>query len=192
MRVPWSASLAGGSRLRRGCFGLGGQGRLGSLGTARDAYMGGNMDAPSTVFDLQADGADRSILVTGLTDDPAPGPDAVTLKAMSALIARLRTIVADADYQSDRVEAVLAEVEAGPGIAFAAWPWPDLTPADFPQPPDDAAVPFPSRVLTAAEASASGALTAGKAGLVHVHGPDGRDYALVLRPALPEEIAAAP
>ena len=110
------------------------------------------MDAPSTVFDLQADGADRSILVTGLTDDPAPGPDAVTLKAMSALIARLRTIVADADYQSDRVEAVLAEVEAGPGIAFAAWPWPDLAPADFPQPPDDAAIPFPSRVLTAAEA----------------------------------------
>ena len=46
----------------------------GRLGTARDAYMGGNMDAPSTVFELNADGADRSILVTGLTDDPAPGP----------------------------------------------------------------------------------------------------------------------
>ena len=46
----------------------------GRLGTARDAYLGGNMDAPSTVFELHADGADRSILVTGLTDDPGARP----------------------------------------------------------------------------------------------------------------------
>ena len=47
----------------------------GRLGTARDDYPG-NMDAPSTVFELHADGVDRRIVVGGLTDDPAPGPDA--------------------------------------------------------------------------------------------------------------------
>ena len=87
----------------------------GRLGTARDAYMGGNMDAPSTVFELNADGADRSILVTGLTDDPAPGPDAAALRAFSALVARLRSIGTDADYTSDRTMAVITETSAVPG-----------------------------------------------------------------------------
>ena len=162
----------------------------GRLGTARDAYMGGNMDAPSTVFELNADGADRSILVTGLTDDPAPGPDAAALRAFSALVARLRSIGTDADYTSDRTMAVITETSAVPGAIVQPWPWTDLAPADFPQPPDDAASQFPSRLLTAAQATAAGALTGGAPAIVSVKGPDGRVYALMLRPALPEELAA--
>ncbi len=162
----------------------------GRLGTARDDYMGGNMDAPSTVFELHADGADRSILVTGLTDEPAPGPDAAALRAFSALVTRLRSIGTDADYASDRVMAVIAETSAVPGAVVQAWPWTDLAPADFPQPPDDAAIPFPSRLLTAAQATATDALTGGEPAIVSVKGPDGRVYALMLRPALPEELAA--
>ncbi len=161
----------------------------GHLGTARDAYMGGNMDAPSTVFELHADGSDRSILVTGLTDDPAPGPDAVALKAFSSLVTKLRSIGAGDDYHGDRVEAVIAEFGPNPGMKLEAWPWSDLTPADFPQPPDDATIAFPSRLLTAAQATAASSLTGGKPGLTSVRGPDGRAYELVLRPALPEEIS---
>jgi hypothetical protein len=162
----------------------------GRLGTARDAYMGGNMDAPSTVFELHADGTDRSILVTGLTDDPAPGPDAAALRAFSALVDRLRSIGTDADYASDRVMAEIAETSAVPGAVVQAWPLTDLAPADFPQPPDDAASQFPARLLTAAQATAAEAMTGGGPGIVSVKGPDGRVYALLLRPALPEELAA--
>ena len=160
----------------------------GRLGTARDAYMGGNMDAPSTVFDLHADGADRSILVTGLTDDPAPGPDAAAIKAFADLVAKLRSIPTDADYASDRTIAYLAETEGPQGVPVEAWPWTDLAPADFAQPADDAAIPFPSHILDAGQVDAASPLTGGKPALVSVKAPDGRTYSLLVRPALPDEV----
>ncbi len=162
----------------------------GRLGTARDAYLGGNMDAPSTVFELHADGADRSILVTGLTDDPAPGPDAVSIRAFADLVARLRTIATDADYATDGVVALIAETEGAPGAIVDDWPWTGLEPADFPQPADDAAIPLPARLLTAAEADEAKAAIGGVPSLTSVRAPDGRTYSLLLRAALPEEQAA--
>ncbi len=160
----------------------------GRLGTARDDYPG-NMDAASTVFELHADGADRSIVVTGLTDDPAPGPDAAAIQAFADLVARLRSIGTDADYASEGVVAVIAETEGAPGVVAGDWPFSDLRPGDFPQPADDAAIPLPSRLLTpaqAAEAEAAGDVPS----LTSVKGPDGRTYSLLLRAALPEELAA--
>jgi hypothetical protein len=159
----------------------------GGLGTARDAYMGGNMDAPSTVFDLHADGADRSILVTGLTDDPAPGPDAAAMRAFADLVAKLRSIPTDADYASDRTIAFIAETEGAQG-PVEAWPWTDLAPADFAQPADDAAIPFPSHILDPEQVEAAASLAGGQPALVGVKGPDGRTYSLLLRPALPDEV----
>jgi hypothetical protein len=161
----------------------------GRLGTARDAYMGGNMDAPSTVFELHADGADRTVLVTGLTNDPAPGPDAASIRAFAALVDRLRSIATGADYASAGVVAVLAETEAPAGQPVEPWPFSDLAPAAFPQPADDAAIPFPRRLLTADEIVEAEAAVGEGPALVHVAGPDGRTYALLLRPALPEELA---
>jgi hypothetical protein len=105
-------------------------------------------------------------------------------------VTRLRPIGTDADYASDRTMAVIAETSAAPGAIVQPWPWADLRPADFPQPPDDAASQFPSRLLTAAQATASDALIGGGPTIVSVKGPDGRVYALILRPALPEELAA--
>jgi hypothetical protein len=103
----------------------------GRLGTARDAYMGGNMDAPRRCSSSTPTArTDRS--VTGLTDDPAPGPDAAALRAFSALVARLRSIGTDADYASDRTMAVITETSAAPGAIVQPWPWTDLAPADFP------------------------------------------------------------
>src|SRR5262245_5598979 len=161
----------------------------GRLGTARDAYLGGNMDAPSTVFDVEGGGVDKSVLVTGLTPDPEPGPDAATIKAFASLVDRLRTIPTSGIYSSDRIEAVLAESDAAPGAPVGMWPWTDLAPADFPQPPDGAAIQFPSRLLTAAQAAAVADETSSDPVLQSVRGPDGKTYSLLLRPALPEEIA---
>jgi hypothetical protein len=158
----------------------------GRLGTARDEYPG-NMDAASTAFELHADGADRTILVTGLTDDPAPGPDAPAIKAFDDLVARLRSIATDADYATDGVVGVIAETEGAPGVNAGDWPFADLRPADFAQPADDAAIPLPSRLLTAAEAAE--AATLGVPSLTSVRSPDGRTYSLLLRAALPEEEA---
>jgi hypothetical protein len=162
----------------------------GRLGTARDQYLGGNMDAPETVFQLNADGAERSILVTGLSEEPAPGPDAATLRAFAELVSRLRSIATDADYASDGTVAILADVEEQPGEALEGWPFATLLPRDFPQPADDAAIPLPKRLLSADEsAEARGALGDGPS-LTRVEGPDGHAYVLLLRPALPDELAA--
>ena len=158
----------------------------GRLGTARDEYPG-NMDASSTVFDLHADGTDRSIVVTGLTDDPAPGPDAAAMRAFADLVAKLRAIPTDADYASDRTIAFIAETEGAQG-PVEAWPWTDLSPADFAQPADDAAIPFPSHILDAGQVEAAAPLSGGEPALVSVEGPDGRTYSLHLRPALPDEV----
>ena len=161
----------------------------GHLGTARDAYLGGIMDAPSTVFEINAGGVDRSILVTGLTPDPEPGPDAAAIKAFATLVSKLRSIGTTDDYRADGVEAVIAETEPAPGVALHDWPWTDLAPADFPQPPDDAAVPFPSRLLDAAQGDAVASQMSGGGAIDNVRGPDGKAYLLLLRPALPEEVA---
>ena len=94
------------------------------------------MDAPSTVFELHADGADRSILVTGLTDDPAPGPDAVAIQAFADLVARLRTIATDADYATDGVVARPRRDRGAPRArSSATGRSPTSRPRDFPQPP---------------------------------------------------------
>jgi hypothetical protein len=162
----------------------------GRLGTARDAYLGGIMDAPSTVFEVDGGGVHKSVLVTGLTPDPQPGPDAATIKAFASLMDKLRSIPTTGTYVSDRIEAVLAESDAAPGVPLGVWPWTDLKPADFPPPPDGAAIQFPSRLLTAAQAAAVADETASGPVLQSVKGPDGKTYSLLLRPALPEEIAA--
>ncbi len=157
----------------------------GGLGTARDAYLGGIMDAPSTVFDVDAGGVDRSILVTGLTSDPAPGPDAAAIRAFASLLAKLRAIGTTGDYTTDRVVAVIGETEPAPGSGVHDWPWPDLAPSDFVQPPDDAAVPFPTKLLDASQAAVVAGQVGTPAAISTVRGPDGK----VVRPRPPRRAA---
>jgi len=164
----------------------------GHLGVARDAYLGGNMDAPSTVFEIHAGGVDKTVLVTGLVADPEPGPDVADLSAFSALLARIRALPTADDYQPPAFVAVLAEVEADPAQPAAAWPWPDLAPADFAQPGDADPIPFPKRRLGEDELTALDA-PVGPAGLAgrRMAGPDGRTYLVALVPALPEVVAGS-
>ena len=163
----------------------------GRLGVARDAYLAGNIDAPSTVFEIHAGGVDKTVLVTGLVPDPEPGPDAVDLTAFASLLTRLRAMPATAGYAPDAYVAILAETEADPAQPAGRWPWPDLAPADFKRPGDSDPVPFPKLVLTAGQVAALDVAVrpAGLAGQRMV-GPDGKVYVVAVVPALPEAVAA--
>jgi hypothetical protein len=136
---------------------------------------------------------DKTVLVTGLVPDPAPGPDAADMAAFGSMLTRLRALPTAGDYEPERAVAILAETEPGLGVAMVPWPWPDIAPADFAQPADDDPIPFAKRLLEPAERDAVGAPVGGGAGAAvrNLEGPDGRTYVIVVRPALPDEIAAA-
>jgi hypothetical protein len=164
--------------------------REGRLGIAREAYLGGNIDAPSTVFEVHAGGVDKSVRVTGLSADPAPGPDAADTIAFSRLLEQLRSVQTQADFVPSTFVALISETEGAEG-APVSWPWADLAPADFPQPGEDDPIPFPRHSLTAAQVAALG-VDVGPGGLggLHAMGPDGRTYVLAILPALPEAASA--
>ena len=147
------------------------------------------MDAPSTVFELHADGADRRSWSPASPTTRRPAGCGL-IRAFADLVARLRTIATDADYATDGVVALIAETEGARARSSSDWPWTGLEPADFPQPADDAAIPLPARLLTAAEADEAKAAIGGVPSLTSVRAPDGRTYSLLLRAALPEEQAA--
>jgi hypothetical protein len=164
----------------------------GRLGIAKDRYEATALDLPTTVFEIQAGGASRTVSVGGLVAEPAPGADAPVLGALAQLAQRLRSVRAELPYEAQAWVAVIAEWERSPGDpAAVAWPWPDAAPADFALPVDEDPVPFPRRLLTQAQAEATGAdLSAGGTTGLRFDGPDGKLYIAVLRPALPEEAAA--
>jgi hypothetical protein len=163
----------------------------GRLGVARDTYIGGNFDLPSTVFEVHAGGVDKTVSVAGLSAGPASGRDAADLVAFAGLVDQLRTVRTAADYLPSSFVAAIAETEAGGvGAGVETWPWRDLAPAEFAQPGDEDAIPFPKHPLTAAQVAALG-VDVGPGGLsgLHLAGPDGRTYVVAIRPALPEDSA---
>jgi hypothetical protein len=150
-------------------------------------------DAPSTFFTVRAGGLDKAVDVYALGIDTGNGPDAPARRAFVELADRLRAIAADLPasaqpYVAERWRGVLLEAGMGPSSAPSAWPWPDLTPADF-APADPAGAPFASRALSASEVEALGIGDAG-GGVQNLAltGPDGQTvYTLALRPLLPDE-----
>ncbi len=166
----------------------------GGLGVARPDYVaGGVADAPSTYFTVKAGGLDKTVEVNALGFDTENGPDAAIRKAFEALADRLRAIAAGLPataepYVVERWRGVLMEAGMGPAAAPVAWPWDDLTPADFKQ-ADPNGVAFASRVLTAEEVAALElGDVAGGIQNVPLLGPDGRTgYTLALRPLFPDE-----
>lgn len=158
----------------------------GGLAAAREDYAGMTIDAPSTVFEINTGEVAKRVVVNGLSEDPAQGPDAAAYRTFANLLSTLRAIPTAADHEAAGDVAVLAQTELGPGAPAAApWPWADLAPADFVQPADGSAVPFPTHVLTPEQRAAAGAGT----GPLNLEGPDGKTYVVVIRPGLPEETA---
>jgi hypothetical protein len=162
----------------------------GQLGVAKEAFPVHVMDVPTTVIELHAGGVDKEVRVAGLGMDVPPGPDAAVLTALAQLVDRLMKIPTTDDYAATASVAVLAETEAAPGATPAPWPWPDLKPADFAKPPPDDPFGYTTHVLSATEADAIAVTPGGSGGPFTFAGPDGKTYAVVVRPALPEEVPA--
>ena len=163
----------------------------GMLGVSKEAFPATVIDVPETVFELHAGGIDKTVRVTGLGMEQPPGPDAAVLRALAQLAERLGTIAGGEDYVAPASVAILAETEPAPGSAVADWPWPDLAPAAFVAPPPDDPFGFTRHLLTDDEAAAIGIANGGAAAPATYRAPNGKTYVVVVRPALPEEAAAA-
>jgi len=163
----------------------------GMLGVSKPEFPVMVMDVPTTVFELHAGGIDKIVKVAGVGMDPQPGPDAAVLRALGRLAARLGSISGGTHYDAPASLAILAETEPAPGSVVADWPWPDLAPAAFVAPPPDDPFGFTSHLLTDAEATAIGIENGGSADPATYRAANGKTYVVVVRPALPEEAAAA-
>ena len=163
----------------------------GMLGVSKEEFPVMVMDVPTTVFELHAGGVDKTVKVAGIGMDPQPGPDAAVLRALAQLAERLSSISGGTPYDAPASVAILAETEPAPGSVVADWPWPDLAPAAFVVPPPDDPFGFTSHLLTDAEATAIGIENGGSADPATYRAANGKTYVVVVRPALPEEAAAA-
>jgi hypothetical protein len=166
------------------------------LGTARPRYTDDHIaDASSTIFTLAAGGLTKTVDIYALSEALNRGPDAGARAAFLKLANRLvdfdqgGSIPTDA-YAPNAWRAVLIERQGG-DQAPMAWPWPNLTLADFPVGPDGSGpTRLPHRSITAAEVALLnlGSIPGG-AQNVAVRSPTSKDYTLVLRPLLPDERA---
>jgi hypothetical protein len=169
----------------------------GGIGAARDMYIdNGIMDAPNTIFTVNAGGLKKIVTVNALGMDPTGGPDDGARAQFKKLADRLRdfddggTIASDV-YVPTNYRAVLIEREVDPAIPGPSptpWPWPDLSPADFPEGDGTSGPGFPHRTLSAEEVATLnlGDAFGGAQGLI-VRAPNDKTYTVILRPLLPDE-----
>lgn len=170
----------------------------GGLGVARPNYPNDQVaDASTSIFTVEAGGIKKTVSVYALGMDVAAGgvgaADGPARAAFQKLAARLTdfdqggSIPTDA-YQPTAYRGVLFEA---PGIVapdVRAWPWPDLTVADFKPDADPNGLQFPHRTMTAEELAplkVTG-FEGGFQGLV-LTGTDKKPYTMALRPLLPDE-----
>jgi hypothetical protein len=115
----------------------------GGLLDARESYMDMMVsDAPTTTFTIDAGGVTKTVQVYALSVG-SPGPDTAIMDRMSALSDLLSTfeaqvasgqVVSAEPYQPESYRGWLTEAFGeGP---ITEWPWGDLQPDDFVQPPD--------------------------------------------------------
>jgi hypothetical protein len=168
----------------------------GGLGRARAEYQNPLVaDAPTAVFELNADGASKTVSVVALGMEGEPGPDAAIRASLAALGERLKDFdrggsLSSDPYQPTAYRAVLLDA-SGVGGQVGDWPWPDITVDDFTFPADPNQLQQGTRVMTPAEIEAVGVAhpeNGVQSGLV-VKGTDGKPYTLVIRPLLPDETA---
>jgi hypothetical protein len=166
----------------------------GTLGTARDVYMGNIADAPSTIFTLNAGGVQKVVTINGLSELTDPGPDALARAAFLKLATRLgdfdRGGTIDSDvYEPAAYRGVLMEREAN-GVVPMAWPWPAIKLTEFVDPNAAAGggIRLPHRTMTPGEVAALGIkdVTGGLQNVV-LKAPDAKIYGLTLRPLLADE-----
>jgi hypothetical protein len=168
----------------------------GGLAAARNDYQNPLIaDAPTAVFEINADGMEKTVSVVALgLEDQEPNADTAIKEALAELGARLRDFDAGGTLESTLYEpaayrGTLTPAEGLEGVTITDWPWTDLTPADFALPEDQMALPQGKAVLTPEQAAAVGVdgYQGGIPGGVYVRDAEGRTYSFALRPLLPNE-----
>lgn len=162
----------------------------GQLGVARERYDAPIMDAPESVFRIDAGGVKKTVSVNGLGIDlgNANNPDGAILAQLATLAERLGKFGSEVEEQPwvpDRFRGILTEEAFNPPMP---WPWPDIQPSDFKAPADPNALSFLTRTMTPDEVNKLGldGVGGGLQGLT-LAGPDGKAYGFLLRPLLPDE-----
>jgi hypothetical protein len=168
----------------------------GGLAIARERYDNPMVaDAPTAVFEINADGDSKTVSVMALGLDLEPGPDTAIKTALAKLGERLRDFdaggsLASQPYAPAAYRGILLEAAGVQGVNLREWPWPELALADFKLPVDASVLQQRTRVLTPPEAEAVDVegFEAGVQGGLYYR-VDGMLYTFVLRPLLPDEDA---
>ena len=166
----------------------------GGLAAARPEYTNDMVaDASTAIFTIEAGGIKKTVNVYALGLEVEGGADAPARAAFKRLADRLVDFdqggaIATDVYDPPAYRAVLFEA---PGIVapdVRAWPWDDLTPADFTADADPNGLQFPHRTMTPEEIDLLEVADyqGGFQNLV-INGSDGKEYTLSLRPLLPGE-----
>jgi hypothetical protein len=167
----------------------------GGLAVARPEYTDMQVaDAGTAIFTVNAGGLTKTVSVYALGIDPATaGPDAAARAAFAKLAESLTSIekggaITAADYVPTAYRGILMEAQGVTDPGVKAWPWTDLTPADFVPAADPNGLQFPHHTLASDQVEALG-VTGFEGGLQNVTltGPDGKTYTLSVRPLLPDE-----
>jgi hypothetical protein len=168
----------------------------GGLGVARPNYTNDMIaDASTAIFTIEAGGLKKTVSVYALGLEMEGMVDGPARAAFKKLADRLTdfdqggTIATDV-YQPEAYRGVLFEAAGIEAPDVRAWPWPELTPADFTPDADPNGNQFPHRRLTIEEVELLG-IEDYQGGLQNVvlTGPDGKAYTLSVRPLLPGESA---
>ncbi len=170
----------------------------GGLAIARADYQNPLVaDAPTAIFEINADGASKKVSVVALgMDDQQPGPDTAIKTSLAKLGERLRDFdrggsLSSAAFAPAAYRAVLTDASGGAGAPLRPWPWPTIAMDEFTFPADASALRQGTRVMTSRELDAIGidGLENGVQSGIYVTGPDDKPYSLVIRPLLPDETA---
>jgi hypothetical protein len=169
--------------------------RDGGLAIAKAEYQNPLVaDAPTAIFEINADGGRKTVSVVALGMEGEPGPDSAIKASMAKLGERLRDFDRGGTLSSDAFtpaayRAVLMDATGGAGGPARPWPWPSIGLDDFKFPADPNALQQGTKILSPDELAAIGVegLENGVQAGLTVSGPDKKPYTLVIRPLLPDE-----
>ena len=169
--------------------------RDGGLAIAKAEYQNPLVaDAPTAIFEINADGGNKTVSVVALGMEGEPGPDTAIKASMAKLGERLRDFdrggtLSSAAFAPAAYRAVLMDASGGGAGPARPWPWASIGLDEFTFPPDPNALQQGTRVLSPDELAAIGVegLENGVQSGLTVTGPDKKPYTLVIRPLLPDE-----
>jgi hypothetical protein len=158
----------------------------GGLGVATGPYTGMGADFPTTTFELNVGGRQKTVEAMGLSPEMHPD-NAVVIGQLQRLTEKLRGFASDIGSEQPYAPAayrgilIPADVPLGPVVA---WPWDEISPDEFEKGNNEF---WMTRTMTADEVAGLGIpdVTDGILGVALQK--DGDLYTFALRPLLPDE-----